>query len=194
MIQDFHAKVDTDSDHEDIQQKKKCFEYSVHKIERSIEEESKNITNEQNHTGQFKSETTNAKTKIENKNSVLKIENHTASGNINPLITETLSDSPKEKMQISKSGVPLEIFTNELPIKCLDFHQPEISNSLELNNGNNNGSYQHQDETISKLNEEMQRLLSTLGQLDNECASLKYQLGHSQSNEAKANLISNHYI
>ncbi len=32
-------------DSEDIQQKKKCFEYSVHKIEGSIEEESKNITN-----------------------------------------------------------------------------------------------------------------------------------------------------
>ena len=72
--------------------------------------------------------------------------------------------------------------------KKLNYNLHETSNSCDISSGNN-PTYQYQNQIIHKLNEEMQRLLTTLSHLDNECNGLKFQLNASRSEEAKSKLL-----
>lgn len=119
------------------------------------------MKDEHEETGKFKSEE-----QLMVKKTMKSKDDQTASGNINPLVTESLNDSRREKMPKAKSKEELGEYLNEAPIKKLDFNYKDISNSFDLSTINNGAQYQSQ--IIQKLNEEMQRLLLTLSQLDQE--------------------------
>lgn len=146
--------------------KTKPFEYSVHKVEYSKDKHKESIQRliEASDEKELKQLILDEELPIEpdQDQKQIKTLKPTASANINPLIESTNSDVAK-KFTSSKSD---EDLINE-PIKPvkLSYDLPEVAYSQDMFDGNNP---QMQAKIIYKLNSEMQKLLSTLTQVDNE--------------------------
>ena len=113
------------------------------------------------------------------------VKKNTASGNINPLVLESLNEAPKV---IDDNFLSARIdHQKEHKGSNLSYMVPDLTNSYDMGNGPKH--IQHN--IIHKMNTEMQKLLSTLSALDNEWQSLRYQLHLSQSEWWKAKLIAN---
>ena len=159
--------------------KNKCFEYSVHKVASS---EDRGITSE---VALDKSENTlsqnlNSKEPTPLTQISTKHNKQTASGVINPM-TESSVCTPK--MLPTDPISPFQNYDQELPITQLDYSMSDFP-TPKL-------PYHLQTQVIHKLNQEMQKLLNALSQLDQECTSLRYQLHASQVELTKAKLIGN---
>jgi len=92
----------------------KCFEYSVHQVDQSNDEERVNPLIDTAKFIEEDKEDENEKTK--KKVNLSRNNIQTISGNINPLITESLTETPKRRVFKSKSGIPLDPLANDLPV------------------------------------------------------------------------------
>lgn len=100
---------------------------------------------------------------------------HIASGNINPLVLESLNEVPK----VTDDNFLSARIDHQKEHKGsnLSYMVPDLTNSYDI--GNNPKHVQNH--ILTKMNAEMHKLLNTLSVLDNECQSLRYQLHLSQS-------------
>jgi hypothetical protein len=71
---------------------------------------------------------------------------------------EATDETPKMKLFSTPHSGP--------PVKNLDYSIPSITNSFDLGGGK--VSFQIQNQVIQKLNEEVERLLTMLNQVDGE--------------------------
>lgn len=101
----------------------------------------------------------------------------TASGNINP-ITDPSLYTPKAEPYPSNPTTPLP---------TIPYNPPQLDYSISDFPGSKL-PYHVQTQVIHKLNQEVQKLLYALSQLDQECTSLRYQLHASQVELTKTKL------
>ena len=114
----------------------------------------------------------------------------TASGNINPLILESLNEVPISKITDENFLSARIDHQKENKRSNLSYMVPDLTNSYDIGSSQINANNQ----IIHKMNSEMHKLLNTLSVLDNECQSLRYQLHLSQSDWWKAKLTANEQL